>query len=42
MDGIQVSKEREAELDTYLQDRKKEGEPSVDELIEPKDNLSDQ
>ncbi|CAM9123792.1 unnamed protein product [Ectocarpus sp. 12 AP-2014] len=39
---LQVSKEREAELDTYLQDRKKEGEPSVDELIEPKDNLSDQ
>ncbi|CAM9919938.1 unnamed protein product [Scytosiphon promiscuus] len=39
---IQVSKERERELDTYLQDKKKEGEPSVDDLIEPKDALSDQ
>ncbi|CAN0179969.1 unnamed protein product [Ectocarpus sp. 6 AP-2014] len=39
---LQVSKEREAELDTYLQDRKKEGEPAVDELIEPKDSLSEQ
>lgn len=38
----QVSKERERELDTYLQDKKKEGEPSVDDLIEPKDALSDQ
>ncbi|CAM9674263.1 unnamed protein product, partial [Hapterophycus canaliculatus] len=39
---IQVSKERERELDTYLQDKKKEGEPSEDDLIEPKDALSDQ
>lgn len=38
----QVSKERELELDTYLQDKKKEGEPTVDDLIEPKDTLSDQ
>lgn len=38
----QVSTERERELDTYLQDKKKEGEPSVDDLIEPKDALSDQ
>lgn len=37
-----MSQERELELDTYLQEKKKEGEPSVDDLIEPKDALSEQ
>ena len=37
-----MSKEREAELDAYLREREKEGEPSVDDLIEPKDALSQQ
>lgn len=40
--SMQVSEERERELDTYLQDKKKEGEPTVDDLIEPKDALSQQ
>ncbi|CAM9988688.1 unnamed protein product [Pylaiella littoralis] len=39
---LKVSQERELELDTYLQEKKKEGEPSVDDLIEPKDALSEQ
>lgn len=37
----QVSEVRLAELDSYLEDREKEGEPAVDDLIEPKDSLSE-
>lgn len=39
---VQVSKERCSELETYLEERKKEGETAVDDLIEPKDSMSEQ
>lgn len=38
----QVSQERCLELETYLEEREKEGAPAVEDLIEPKDILSEQ